>query len=107
MICFVVYSISAKNNSRKFNGTTLNEVNDPHVQRIHLKDDTQLDAVYEVNFSDNEINSNEKFFKGISKHIFVKLNETYPIDGICFDADRTGAVPMANINPVLLRSLVG
>lgn len=84
----------------------MNETDNPHVQRIHLDDDPQLDAVYEVNFSDNEINSNKTFCKSISKHISGELNPSY-VTQVCLDVDRMGAVPMANINPQLLKTLVG
>lgn len=84
----------------------MNETKDPHVQRIHLKDDSQLDAVYEVNFSDNEINSNKTFCKSISKHISGELDPSY-IDQVCLDVDRMGAVPLSNINGQLLKALVG
>ena len=81
-------------------------MNDPHVQRIHLNDDPQLNAVYEVHFSDDEINLNRIFFKGISKHISGKLNETY-ISEVCLDADRFGVNTLSNINESLLKALVG
>ena len=82
-------------------------MNDPHVQRIHLNDDPQLNAVYEVHFSDDEINSNKIFFKGISKHISGKLNETY-ISEFFFDSDFDfDSVHTSNINPELLKSLIG
>lgn len=81
-------------------------MNDPHVQRIHLEDEPQLNAVYEVRFSDDEINSNNIFFKGISKHISGKLNEMY-ISEVCLDADRIGVNTLSNINESLLKTLVG
>lgn len=82
-------------------------MNDPHVQRIHLNDSPQIDAVYEVNFSDDEIKSNKIFYKGISKHISGKLNETY-ISEVCLDADRTGgANTLSSIDTALLKLLVG
>lgn len=99
-------SISATNNSRKFNGTTLNEMNDPNVQRIHLDDSNQFKAVYEVNFSNNEINSNETFCKGISKTISSELISTV-IDTDRFLEMGAGVIPVANINPSLLKALVG
>ncbi|XP_055301979.1 uncharacterized protein LOC129568316 [Sitodiplosis mosellana] len=57
------YIISATNNSRRYNGTTFYESNDPYVQRIHLDDGTQRNDTYEMNFTDDEINSNDTFCK--------------------------------------------
>lgn len=65
--------ILSDNNSRKYNGTTSYDVDDPMVQRIHLLDMPQLDGQYEVDFTDVELQSSETFCKGISKVIGSKL----------------------------------
>lgn len=66
---YLAYRISSTNNSRRFNGTTYYEVDDPHVQRIHVEDGNQLDGVYRVKFTDDELNSLNAFCKGISDTI--------------------------------------
>lgn len=63
---YLAYRFSSTNNSRRFNGTTFYEVDDPHVQRIHLEDGNQLDGVYLVKFTDDELGSLNAFCKGIS-----------------------------------------
>lgn len=67
----VVHSIPSLNNSRKYNGITFYESDDPHVQRIKL-DDTNQFGLYEINFTDDEIHSNETFCRGITKKISGK-----------------------------------
>lgn len=58
-----VFRILSDNNSRKYNGTTYIETNDPHVQRINLLDIPQRNGTYEVEFSDVELKSTELFCK--------------------------------------------
>ncbi|XP_031626818.1 uncharacterized protein LOC116343071 [Contarinia nasturtii] len=90
------YVLLATNNSRQYNGTTdytTNDPVDPHVQLIHVEDGVQTNGVYEVNFTDSELSTNNMFCKGISK----KISET----GVL------GAYPVSNINPDLIKSLVG
>lgn len=48
-------------------------LHDPHVQRIHLDDGYQRNDVYEVIFTDEELNSNATFCRGISRIISGKL----------------------------------
>lgn len=63
----ILFRISSENNSRTLNDTTkYNEVNDPHEQQIALVDFPYCDGVYEVKFSDAELQSNTTFCKGIS-----------------------------------------
>lgn len=57
------FRISSDNNSRKYNGTTYIETNDPHVQRIKLSDIPQRNGTYEVEFTDVELKSTETFCK--------------------------------------------
>lgn len=101
------------NNSRKFNGTTVYETDDPHVQRIDLDDGNQLHAKYQVDFSDAEINSNATFCRGISKILAGECFAAYICEVIdcCFDrfpeSGVLGAYPVSNINPNLLKSLAG
>lgn len=106
-------SISATNNSRRYNGTTFYESNDPHVQRIHLDDGSQRNDTYEINFTDEEVNSNDTFCKGISKILSGECIGTYICEIIycCFErfpeSGILGAYPVSNINPNLLKSLAG
>lgn len=44
------------------------------MQRVPLSDWPQREAAYEVEFTDDELHSNETFCKGISKTISGKLN---------------------------------
>lgn len=66
------YRISATNNSRKFNGTTYLEAEDPHVQLIHLDDGNQLKAIFQIIFTPEELMLNETFCRGITKVIARK-----------------------------------
>lgn len=65
------------NNSNKYNGTTYLEQNsngvlNPHIHRIRLDDGT-WDALYEVEFTDEQLQSHDQFFKGVSKSIYGKF----------------------------------
>lgn len=69
---FLSFRILAINNSRKFYGTTYintNESNDPLVQFINLKDGSQRDDIYQVNFTNEELDSNEIFCRRTTKTI--------------------------------------
>lgn len=105
--------ISATNNLRRYNGTTFYASNDPHVQRIHLNDGPQRNDTYEVNFTDDEIDSNDTFCKGISKILSGECIATYICEVIHCCSERfpesgvLGAYPVSNINPNLLKSLAG
>lgn len=48
---------------------TYYEIDDPHVQRIHIADGKQRNGVYEVHFTDTELTSHDMFCKGISTTI--------------------------------------
>lgn len=62
----ILNRISSDNNSRTLSDKTLyNEMNDPHEQKIAVVDFPYCDGVYEVNFTDDELESNETFCKGI------------------------------------------
>lgn len=88
-------------------------MDDPHVQRIDLNDGNQLKGMYQVDFSDAEVNSNETFCKGISKILSGECIPAYicQIIHCCFDrfseSGILGAYPVTNINPNLLKSLAG
>lgn len=69
---YLTFRILAINNSRKFHGTTYidtHETNDPLVQFIHLEDGNQRDNIYQVDLTNEELNSNEIFCRGITKTI--------------------------------------
>lgn len=73
MFIQILNRISSENNSRTLSDTTqYNEMNDPHEQRIAVVDFPHCDGVYEVNFTDNELDSNETFCKGIKTVISRK-----------------------------------
>lgn len=57
-----------------YTNTTVSEMNDPHIQRLYLNDWPQRDAVYEIEFTDDELQSNRTFCKGVSKLITGKLS---------------------------------
>lgn len=66
-------SISSDNNSRTLSDKTqYNEKNDPHEQQIAVVDFPHCDGVYEVDFTDDELESNETFCKGIKTLISRK-----------------------------------
>lgn len=52
-------------------------MNDPHEQKIAVVDFPYCDGVYEVNFTDDELESNETFCKGIrnvlSRKFFINV----------------------------------
>ncbi|XP_055316904.1 uncharacterized protein LOC129576220 [Sitodiplosis mosellana] len=79
------YVISARNNSRKYNGTTYIESNDPHVQRIAASDGG-FKGLYEVNFTDDELSSTDTFCKGISK-LISHIQWLSPIQPIMIDTN--------------------
>lgn len=63
------HRILSDNNSREYNGTTVIENAEiPYVQRIDLFDGPRIE-VYEVEFTKDELQSNETFCRGISKII--------------------------------------
>lgn len=59
----MVFRISSENNSRTYNGTTYFKTNDPYDQRIRLTDIPQRNGTYEVEFTDIELKSSDKFCK--------------------------------------------
>lgn len=63
--------ITSNNNSRMYNGTTENELNDPHAQIVRLMDPYRIKGVYKMQFTDSELSSVETFCKGISGIIEV------------------------------------
>lgn len=72
---FIFDRIKAKNNSRKYNGTTYIPTGDQQVQHFNLSDWPQRRGVYEVEFSKQELNSDVTFCKGFSKTVsgsFIK-----------------------------------
>lgn len=58
---FLIRRVLSKNNSRKYNGTTYVEMNGPLVQ--HLRIDDARHPVYEVTFTQNELQSKESLCK--------------------------------------------
>lgn len=68
-VTFLVHRISATNNSRKYNGTTYWEADDPLVQLIHLKDDVQRNDIYQFVFTPEEFRSICTFCRGITKTV--------------------------------------
>lgn len=60
------------NNSRKYNGTTYRETEDPSIQRIHIEDQ-QEDEVDEIEFTEDELSSNDPFCRGITTPISGKV----------------------------------
>lgn len=59
------------NNSRTYNGTTNYELRDPHVQHIQIDDNGGVIChdIYQVIFTDEELQTNGTFSKGISKTV--------------------------------------
>lgn len=62
----------ATNNSRKYNGTTYIEAEDPLVQIIHLEDGVQRNDIYQIVFTPEELHSSDTFCRGITKTISRK-----------------------------------
>lgn len=72
IITLIVIRISATNNSRRYNGTTYWEAEDPLVQLIHLDDGNQRDDIYQIVFTPDELHSSCTFCRGITKVISRK-----------------------------------
>ncbi|XP_055301983.1 uncharacterized protein LOC129568320 [Sitodiplosis mosellana] len=66
---FFNFIIDATNNSRKYNGTTYIKADDPQVQHIRISDWPQRRGEYEVGFSNQELDSQSTFCKGISRTV--------------------------------------
>lgn len=69
-------SVSSDNNSRTLNDTTSyegkDESGDPLEQRVAIVDYPYCDGVYEGKFTENELQSDETFCKGVSSVISRK-----------------------------------
>lgn len=76
--------ILATNNSRKYNGTTYLEAEDPHVQLIHVEDGNQLDATYQIVFTPDELNSKDEFCRGITNIVARKYHNTHSSNDLWF-----------------------
>lgn len=57
----MIRRVLSKNNSRKYNGTTYVEMKDPLVQRLRIDDARH--PVYEVAFTQNELQAKETLCK--------------------------------------------
>lgn len=116
----IPHRISSDNNSRKYNGTTyIEDAEIPSVQRLNLNDG-RIQYVYEVEFSDDELQSNETFCRGIFKLVSSQYNyssvtlalfcEQISDKLLIFPEMILGAdgyVPDQSIDPNALKSLIG
>ncbi|XP_055301982.1 uncharacterized protein LOC129568319 [Sitodiplosis mosellana] len=73
-----LFEIRSKNNPRLYNGTTIWEDGNPRLQKIYLKDLQIYDAKYEIELTENVLNSNATFCKGISRTVWE-----YGVLGAC------------------------
>lgn len=88
---------------------------DPHVQRIHLEDGNQLNAIFQIVFTSDELMSKDTFCRGITKVVsrkYKSINSRTDLRLIDFYFSRTefgvlGARPISNIDANALKSLVG
>lgn len=108
------FSISAENNSRRHNGTTVSESNDSHVQLIKVNKITWK-GLYKVNFTDDEIISNGTFCNGVKdiKRMYsncymflIKINFIILYDHFS-DEQFLGFIPPDAIEQTVLKSLTG
>lgn len=95
--------VSSKNNGRKYNGSLHIEDQDQPVQRIKVRSgyyDINEDDEYKIEFTKNELNSNENFCKGV---LFDPCE-----NGRCELDMRIETSPyILNIDPNALKSLIG
>lgn len=82
------------------------------MQQLHLYDWPQRDAIYQIEFNDSELQSNETFCKGISKTITGGLNNVsrhMNAINFCFfvsiETGISGAFIARDINPELIQAL--
>ncbi|XP_037042831.1 uncharacterized protein LOC119079113 isoform X2 [Bradysia coprophila] len=89
------FTISSLNNSKKYNGTTYLEGDDPKIQRLGVIGGASCNGgVYEIHFTDVELLSDEVFCRGYDKPIEL---QTAPL----------GTAVGMWLNPSLLKTLVG
>lgn len=107
------FRIKSNNTCRTYIGETYFEDDNPLKQRIHLEDPFRSDILMEVELTENEFKSNATFCKGISKTIYDNSCDYFEMDSFLTERDSIredamfGPVVLHDINPSLLKALVG
>lgn len=107
-----ILRINSTNTARRYCGETYFE-DSPLTQRIHLKDPPQSDILLEIDFTEHEFQSNDTFCRGYSELIYDNSTDSFELDSFLSHRDSVledkiiGPVVLYDINPQLLKALVG